>query len=279
MLKAPLDSGIVILLALFAVPHHSRASATSAVQTQHKEREPLPQKSCKCTNSPSAENTHYLSWVQWSAQRNYTWALLLQSDETQPPPTQGVRGQGVCSESDTGQWGSAGLWMPGCLLGTWASAARWMASRPTLMDRKIRLCREISNLFPQDKHVFGSQWFKIPSQRFQRRDKCMFVSSQEITTTSWQLHNSWGGCRHPGICRPPATDRSIYTGTVHFPIFSLFPHLRGCFGKARIRDVLIRLASLTETINSPWHFDVLNSHHKFINVSRGVEFVWEGCTV
>lgn len=34
-----------------------------------------------------------------------------------------------------------------------------------------------------------------------------------------------------------------------FPFFSL-PHLRGCFGEARIRDVVIRLALLTETINS-----------------------------
>lgn len=64
-----------------------------------------------------------------------------------------------------------------------------------------------------------------------------------------------------------------------FVPFSTLPHLRDCFGKARIRDVLIRLALLTERINSPWHFDVLNSHHKFINVSWGAEFVWEGCTV
>lgn len=243
------------------------------MQTQHKEREPLPQKTCKYSNSFSVEDTSFLSWVQRSAPRNYIWALLLQADERLPPPTQGAHGPGVSSEPDTGQSGSAGPWVQGHLLGTGVHpAAWWVASRSTLMDHKIHLCREISNLFPWAKHVFGSQWFKIPSQRFQRRDKSMFVSSQEIPTTSWQLHNSWGSCRHPETCRPPAGDRSTYAGTMHFPgffPFSALPHLRCCFEKARIRDVFIRLALLTERINSPWHFDVLNSHHRNLLIFLG----------
>lgn len=224
MLKAPLDSGIVTLLALFTLPHHSRASATWAVQTQQKEREPLPQKTLKYNNSPSVEDTNFVSWVQQSARRNYIWALLLQADERLPPPTQGAHGPEVRSVPDTGQSGSAGPWVQGCLLGTWASAAWWVASHPTLMDCKVHLCREISNLFPRDKHVFGSQWFKIPSKWFQSRDKCMLVSSQEITTTSWQLHSSRGGCRRPGTHRPSAGDKSTYTGTARFPGLSPFPH-------------------------------------------------------
>ena len=134
MLKAPVDSGIVTLLVLFAVPHHSRASATSALQTQHEEREPLPQKTCKYTNSPSVEDTSFLSWVQRSAQRNYIWVLLLQAGERLPSPSQGAHAPGDSPELDTGQLGSAGPWLQGHLLGTWALAAQWVASCQTLMD-------------------------------------------------------------------------------------------------------------------------------------------------
>lgn len=192
-----------------------------------------------------------------------------------PPPTQG--GPGVRSELDMGQSGSAGPCVQGCLHGTWASAVWCVASHPALMDYKIHHCRDIPNIFHWDENVLGSQWFNIPSQWFPSRDKCMLVSSQEIATTSWQLHNSQEECRHPGTCRPSVED--TYTGTTHTPVFypfSILPHHRGCFGKAMIRNILIRLALLTERINTPWHFDVLNSHHRNLLMFLGGWICLEG---
>lgn len=48
-----------------------------------------------------------------------------------------------------------------------------------------------------------------------------------------------------------------------------------------MQDGLFRLVLLAKRINSQWHFDVANSHHRnpLMLLGVGAEFVWEGYTV
>lgn len=130
------------------------------------------------------------------------------------------------------------------------------------------------------QHLSRVQWFQrreMQSCKLQRNHN--FLADAQLPR----------GAQAPQNLQTHKGTGSTYRDAMHFavssppPFFFLFaqPHLRGCFRKARMQDGLIRIVLLAKRINSRWHFDVANSHHRnpLMLLGVGAEFVWEGCTV